>query len=458
MKSWKKIWFDELDKITPELSDEVKNAPIPAQTVDSVANQGGVAVASRNNNRNLWIVLASVLLCIAIIVTIVLVTPKSGVRLFTVEINPAVSFAVDNRGNVTNVIAVNEDADVILSMQDVRNNIVGKDINQAVKYYTDCAARLGYLNFDKVGSAVRVSGCEKNTERLLEGISASLQDYFTSKGVYAVVVADIVSVEEYCERSGMDKTKSFKDLEKAVKDSQTLVSQRNAQSMTKEQLQSSYKKLVGDYDEFMLSHIRENIDRIIQNATAVSKLYELNGNIEESEDNPSTLLKDYWSVKTFYPDTSQYSVEFSALMSQMEAELASYKQQYGAEFANKWELFAANTKYSQLPVPLEELKVWLDSITENIVGMFSDILSDIMEIAGVLDETIGELMKLPATVEEYVAKTAGALQRNFERRLAEYNEIYVKAREEISAGDYSEFINGIISQYGSLNEYWQVTH
>ena len=80
-----------------------------------------------------------------------------------------------------------------------------------------------------------------------------------------------------------------------------------------------------------------------------------------------------------------------------------------------------------------------------------------MEIAGVLDEGIGELMKLPSNVTEFVAKSTEILQRDFNKRIDEYKATYEQVRQEITADDYASYINGIAERYGSLGEYWNAT-
>ena len=353
--------------------------------------------------------------------------------------------------------AVNEDADVVLSVSEVRENIVGKKIDEAVIYYVDCAAKLGYLDFSNDGSAVRVSGCKDfGSDKLLDGINGALQNYFTHKGVYAVAITESVDFAEYKARSGFAQGDSLADIIGVVGEGKTLSLERSAENKSAEQLQLSYKQLIGDYDEFMLVQVKDNVNKIVESAADVRALRRLNEAIEQSADNPSFLLKDYWSVKSYYA-VAAYTQEFSALMDEMETALTEYKNNYGVEFADKWAVISADTKLDRLPVPLEELQEWLDGLTAGIIEKFSALLSDIMEIAGVLDEGIGELMKLPSNVTEFVAKSTEILQRDFNKRIDEYKATYEQVRQEITADDYASYINGIAERYGSLGEYWNAT-
>lgn len=453
MKNWKKSWLKELDSITPKLSDEVKDAPIPARG-ETVVNNGGVAVKARYNSKILIITVAAILLCLAIAGLAVFVPKKPSASVFTVEINPTVNFVTDGSGTVTGVMAVNGDADVILSAEEVYQNLLGKKIDEAVTLYVDYAAKLGYLDISKDGAAVRISGCkDSRPDKLLSGINAALQGYFTQKGVYAVAITEAVDLTEYKLRSGLLNVNSLTDAVKTVTDSKTLTLQRNAEKMSAEQLQSSYKDLIGDYDDFMLSNIKDNVNKIVKSVADVRKLTELNEAIEQSDENPSFLLKDYWSVKSYYSD-DEYTQGFSALMEQTEQALAEYKDDYGVEFADKWSLLKADAKFDSLPVPLEDLQEWLNTLTAAAIESSYAVLSDVMEIAGVLDEKLGELMKLPQSLTEYVSKTAELLRRDFNKRIEEYKSAYGQNRAEISEENYADYLNGITERYGSLGEYW----
>ena len=66
MKNWKKAWLKELDNITPELSDEVKSAPI-SMGEDTISFDGETAVKSRKIQKPLVLVLVAVFLCLAIL-------------------------------------------------------------------------------------------------------------------------------------------------------------------------------------------------------------------------------------------------------------------------------------------------------------------------------------------------------------------------------------------------------
>ncbi len=91
-------------------------------------------------------------------------------------------------------------------------------------------------------------------------------------------------------------------------------------------------------------------------------------------------------------------------MARMETSLADYHDKYGVEISNVLVLKSAKLNFDKLPVPLDELSIWVDGLSESMAEALSEILSDVMEIAGVLDERFAELLELPTTVAEYVEK------------------------------------------------------
>ena len=141
-------------------------------------------------------------------------------------------------------------------------------------------------------------------------------------------------------------------------------------------------------------------------------------------------------------------------MARMETSLADYHDKYGVEISNVLVLKSAKLNFDKLPVPLDELSIWVDGLSESMAEALSEILSDVMEIAGVLDERFAELLELPTTVAEYVEKTAAVLQDKLEKRISANSESYHKLRDEISFSDYDNYVSELIAEYGSLDDYW----
>lgn len=452
MKSWKKRWKDELDEITPALRDDIKNTPIP--TTGNIENNGGnTAVLSISKQKPIPVVAAAfaVLLCVVLLCVFLIKPNKSyGDFLFTLEINPTVTMSADENAIVTGVIASNADADIILSDENVRNQIKGKSIDEAVTYYTDYAAKLGYIDLEQKGSAVRVSGI--GNEDFLGKAQTALENYFIEKGVLAVVVSENVNMEEFSIRSGVPAELSAQDAAKFIKDSTILFSDRKAEDLSLQDLQSLYNELVVENKLFerVKKSLSDNIERIIQNAEDIANLSQLYWNIFHHKDNP-TLLGDYWTVKKLYGNA--LSGEFAELMTAMEASLEHYKTDYGVEITSISELTAATSSY--LKVPVSTLVDFADQFSFDLFRQFTEDITEILQITGLISNDFANYLQMPNSLAEYVEKTSAIIDSEYKSRLEKYESLYDKYRQPIEKSDYETYIESIVQQYGSLNEYWR---
>ena len=121
MNNWKRKWREELDEVMPNLKESVQAYPIPEK-------QNGESLPVRKpfvfGSKFYAIATAIFAVILAVCLTLVFalrsptqVTPVATSYAAIVEINPKVMFSVDKSGKVTAVIALNEDADVILSSE-----------------------------------------------------------------------------------------------------------------------------------------------------------------------------------------------------------------------------------------------------------------------------------------------------------------------------------------------------
>lgn len=448
MKSWKKRLSEELDLIVPELRDDVKSAPIPNGHEEINYNGGHTAVKSRNIVISVLAVAAACL--IALIICIALLSPKKSVEfMFTIEINPAITMVTDEKGTVKAVMASNADADVILSADGVKENIEGRDIAEAAAYYTDCAARLGYIDMESGGSAVRVSGY-KSGDKLLDRTKGSLEDYFISKGVYAAVIAESVGKEQFSERSGVPSG-TDETMSKFIAEIDTLYSVRDAEGRSIEELSAMYKNSKSLQD-LITFELRQNLDRIAKNAKDIGNLVSLYFEIFNHEDNPAlSVLKGYWEVKKYYGD--KIDGEFAQLVEEMDRALQDYKDDYGVGITSILELQSVANSY--LTVTVEQIAELIDNFTYDVFDGLSSALAEIMSAAGIDIGNISELIKLPQTVGQYFEKTSSLLKTEYGLRTEKYADIYGAVREPVTRSDYDGYIRDIVSRYGTLENYWQ---
>ncbi len=450
MKSWKKRWNEELDGVVPALRDDVKNTPVPA--VEAVEN-GDTLVLRRRRIGIVSIASAFLALLIVLVTCLCLVKPKGGNGfVFTVEINPAISLVADEKGKVTGVISSNADADVVLSSQNTQ--LVGKSVDEAIVTYADSAARLGFLDFSRDGSAVRVGAHGEKCESVLKTSETALKDYFRERGVYGVVLAEIVSLEEIEARSGL-KAKSLRELVNGVKKGSVLFSAREAEGLDLNALQSLYNENVVEKKLINLAEdeLKNNLERLQKNARDVERLRALNDEIYSHENNPAVLLKNYWDVKKYYG--TELSGEFAALVSNMDEALAAYERDYGVKIAGYRDLQRAARAHEVLSA--EKLTEILENFTAEVFGLWSEALFEIFSVTGIVPDSAPSLVRLPQSAEEYAEKISALIGSEIQQRIQNFEHVYNETREKLGESDYEAYLQRVETEYGSLSAYWDST-
>lgn len=461
MKSWKDKLKDEFDALTPDLREDVRNAPIITDQEDAHVNvRGGVIAKRRIGMGIVSLILIAAIIAVAIYCIFGNVfTPKAGDLLFTVEINPAVAFVTDKKGVVKKVSAVNSDADIVLSDESTVNKMIGKDLSEAIVAYTDSSARLGYLDISKKGDAVRISGLDKKTEKIEEGAATALREYFCEKGIFAVVVSETVSVKEFGKRVGIDDVKSVSELTGKMESLSSFCFERVGNTV--EEISKAYEEyVIGDKLFFMIKDkMLLSIDSVKKNAAMVVDMSMIEMEIIFHEDNPLRMPiigivgGDYWEVNEKFSD-SDYTAEFAALMKRMGGLLDSYENEFGKRIENNLELKVLADAYTSLSFTIDNIEDIMENITsENFIST-ADKFMEILDNIGVDVSSLKSLLDIPNTIEEYYTKSKIMLSETFISRVERYRKIYDDVREQISAGDYESYVKDIESKYGSLGNYW----
>ncbi|MGN0813381.1 MAG: hypothetical protein ACI4MQ_07735 [Candidatus Coproplasma sp.] len=458
MKSWKKQLNEEFDRTVPALKDEIKNAPIiTANQIDGSVVQNGNTLVKRR------IGIGSV--CAAAVIALVFMfmwlfgvfntptVPAIDRFVFTLEINPTVAFVTDKDGRVQSVNALNEDADVILSDDSTLNKLKNVPLSESIVTYTDSAAQLGYLDLSADKTAVRLSSSSETDETLLATISESLQSYFMTNGIYAVVVTDILPVSEICERLGVPKTNTLTDLTDTIKDLPALFGERVDMGADAEKLQNLYQTFVIGTQtlEYVRDELLKNVNVIVTNAQMLSQMGLCSYDIMMHKDNPfNPIPADYWTIKK-YPNAN-YTEEFAALMTQMKNLLTEYKNEFGISLNSLSDLTSAADAYSSfVGMNFEELFANLtlndfQSSAAKYVGILKNIGCDVVVLESILS--------VPLTTQEYLTQLQVVLDQLNNARKEQFKEIYEQPRDEISDVEYGDFIEEIISEYGSLENFW----
>lgn len=454
MKSWKKQLLKEFDETAPLLSDEVKNAPIVVEK-----SQNGTVEKDGNAllKKGAWITSCCVAILLAVVFAIfgmcgLFDKPTAPIVdrfVFALEINPTAIFVTDKQGVVKSVKALNEDADVVFYEDDTISKIVNVPLSEAIVTYTDTATKLGYLNLSADANAVRLTSSEGGLDDITESASKSLQSYFRTNGVYAVVVSEKTAVNELCKRLNLTNAEDLSGLLERV----DALSDYYGEGANEESLQDFYKTyIVGEQTlEYVKSELLSRVDEIKENAQALSELALCSYEVMMSEYNPfSPLPADYWTIKNSSVD---YSDEFSAKMKQMENLLQSYQDKFGTKIESLEELKSSVDVYSSLQgADYGEL---FASITQDDFRNSAKNYVSVLKNIGIEVDGLEALLSAPQNVQEYLTQYKIVLGQFSNFRIEKYESVYKQDRQSISEEEYDEFVNTIISKYGSLKNFWE---
>lgn len=483
MKNFKKLLNDEFEAASPELSEEVKNAPIitgkEAVEIEVAARYGNTVAAE--SKRKLYIGAAFIAVLIALVFAVLAATgtfKKGGVTIktdyvFAYEINPAVAFVTDENGVVKNVSSLNKDADVVLSDEETADKIKNVPLETAVVTYTEAVAKLGYLDIKKSEtkeslSAVRISFAE-SADKIISSVKSSLEGFFKSHGIFSAVVDDKVDVKELCSRVNVeyDEEGGLKSLSDTLETENNTYYGKVNKNATEAEIKDLYEnEIVGsDILDIVRGGLIENLNKIKKNAEMIKNIYDLNNEIMAHVDNPlsfSLLGKgaDFWTLKKWYGLDYDYGEGFSALMSETNLAVEEYKEYFNKELESSDDLEEAENVYKNLGYVFGTgIEAILKNFTSEDFIVSPEKFISILKLIGIDVTDIENIIKsVPTTVEKYIAEMKSAVSMLKTARYEKFSAVYEEARNEITTADYDEYINRIISSYGSLTNFWTDTH
>lgn len=481
MKNFKKLLNDEFEAASPELSEEVKNAPIitgkEAFEIETAARYGNTVAAE--SKRKLYIGAAFIAVLIALVFAVLAATGtfnNGGVTIktdyvFAYEINPAVAFVTDENGVVKNVSSLNKDADVVLSDEETADKIKNVPLETAVVTYTEAVAKLGYLDIKKSEtkeslSAVRISFAE-SADKIISSVKSSLEGFFKSHGIFSAVVDDKVDVKELCSRVNVeyDEKGGLKALSDTLETENNTYYGKVNKNATEAEIKDLYEnEIVGsDILDIVRGGLIENLNKIKKNAEMIKNIYDLNNEIMAHADNPirfGKLAADFWTLKRLYGLDYDYSEEFSALMSETNLAVEEYKEYFNKELESSDDLEEAGNVYKNLGgVFGTGIEAILKNFTSEDFIVSPEKFISLLKLIGIEVTDIENIIKsVPTTVEKYIAEMKSAVSMLKTARYEKFSAVYEEARNEITTADYDEYINRIISSYGSLTNFWADTH
>ena len=444
MKDLKNKWLDELETVMPDLEQDVIDAPILVGERQTRTK--------RSFAKWTYAVAVSVFaVLIAVVLSIYFATKNLGENppvassgyVAVLEVNPKVMFTVDDDGNVVAVTALNSDADVVLSSRERLAEMTEKPLSESINAFLDYSGRLGFIDVNGQ-DAIKLS--HTATPEKIDGVIKSVENFFKENGVFAVVVSSQNTLSQISSKYGFENPQSIDTFIDKIKTSPMLFSERQIVDMTLEEIQKIYQDTVilGD----MQDYVQQQLSYGIKSGEALVEIYELNRQIVAHPDNPALIWGDYWAVTDNF---EVFSEDFGLLVDSMTEKLNSFKETYGTEFESHTLELAYIAYKSISENGLKELEDLLNSFTDE------HYINALPMIKGFLLEgniSFGDFDVLPLNEEEFVQKTQSYLNGMFDAYAESNKTAYETARETISNDSYQDFVDGIIQEFGSLENYW----
>lgn len=214
---------------------------------------------------------------------------KASVAYVIIDINPSIELGVDEDNTVTEVVTLNEDADIAYTDLD----LVGKSLEDATEDIAEAAAEMGYIDDVSDDNAVSVTTSTED-EALQASLNAELttilNNYFNTKGLGVLVLENGLdeALKAKADTYGIPYGKmllvaramkldptlveadlvqmDIEDIQEKIKDQVELRIEAKKQAM--EALKTSFEELKEERKALALSRIKAERDAILKAAEA----------------------------------------------------------------------------------------------------------------------------------------------------------------------------------------------
>lgn len=312
---------------------------------------------------------------------------------YVIDINPSVLVTVDKDNKVVSTSAINDDANLVLLDQDVKN---AKDLNAFISGVMNAATKLGYIDATSTQNAVKISAKAKMdslSQKCAEDASKIAQDYLNKAGVFGIVISKDINIEEL--KTKLNNT--------SLKEDSLFASLKELKQYTYEEgdISSKIDEYKNDIIKSSLLDIKEKVDFICEYELDAEKKLE----VQEA--------KDYLQEK--------YSLNFMILTPQLLQTVLSF-----IDIEN----LDATTS--------EDLSLIISDINPFATTMFDNLFND-----------------MPNSEKDYFDQMKLNIEKEYINRININASIFNEKRQEISGEAFAEYINNIIDTYGSVEAYYE---
>lgn len=463
----KQLLSSELDRLAPSMSDKLKNAPII--TKDAKVQEDREKVVSvakaRNNKRAIWCAMSAVLV-VVIAVSIMLgvfvnkdkpevpFVPTYSAGFIQMDINPSFDIVYDKDFKVVSVKSGNEEGDLIISDNEWYESLIGKQVEQVISEVADRAGELGYIQTADDLNAVRiisVSGSETQDEKVLQTVKDSLETSFMQRGIYCAIYTVKEDVSYISEK--------YDTVAESIEQAVAQVSEKANSYFEQKAIEvgNDLQELQEYYEVQLYDYLKEQLmlecEKIKQTRELLQEASEINDRILKY--NGSIIVMDYWYCKENAEMLED--PELNELCSQMTQKLEKIEQLREDEIEDYAQFIALKVAYDYI---IDEEWMYeignatIDELKDSIVWIIEGLEKINAEFAQLISEAISDI---PNTVSEYLEASKQILIYTEQILEDKYSEIYNAQRTELSKEDYEQYYDDIISEYGSLQNYWTAT-
>lgn len=459
-KEIKKLLEKELDALTPSMSDKVRKAPVikTEEKREKSAHRVDIRPSKRRSRPYIYGAIAAVLVvAIALAVILPAVFGGSGdtpapvyeAGYLRMDINPSVEIVYDGSNKVVAVKSANSDADVLLSAA-LREELKGMPVDEAAALIADEAGKLGYIEPDKT-NAVKitvVADSEEQKEEIISKTTAAIETNFMQNGIFVAVLAIKEDVDWLAEQYGT----AAGDLKEAV--SGVAEKADNYFEQLAEKNQSGLEALKEYYEKEVFEYLKDLLEAECNNIKRTRELLheasDLNDRIKAY--NGILFGADYWAV--IASDDWKKDAELADMVNDMTAVLDKIEEIREDKVDNSADLTALIVAYDWF-INEDWMSGLANATLDEIKGKLDDIVNALENLNVQITSAIKEAIAfVPSTVEDFLDGTKSVVD-SIRAELSDiYNEYYSEDRAEYTREDYDGFYLEIISEYGSLNAYW----
>ena len=446
MKEIKKRWEEELDKATPSLNDEVKNAPLDTVTHARSAKRGARVSSGRAKKFIPLVACGCALLVGGVVVLSALLpqgataggTKKEQKRVMNLSLNPSVEFVLDEEDKVLSVNALNEEGNLVVSAE----TFVGKDAEEAAQLFVQVSKETGFLvtgNANIAGNEINVSfsGDMKKANELYNEVTEKLNAYFSEEKVTATVKQAAAITEEQLEKLVAECAPYMEETEVKALEYMELVEvlyesrKETAEFYSQELKNAYYEAKAFALEQAELETLKSKVSGLAQIALdiAYSTYTETVASIETlrmetlvNEDSAyQKALKEFREAKTEYLSfrAEVAAMEQTEITQEVLNLLASYEQ-------------TVNAKEEALLSAGEAANAALDTVKAQIQTMYEKVVELIEEASVKANDFLGEIsVKQQQAKEQFFTD----FETNYAAAIASAKESWATMKNSLQADE-----------------------